>query len=140
MGGSAVNVGDDGGDAVTAVGGGDGAGQATGDGGAGGTTGLAGRRAACSRRYAARISATLGAGASVGGATGTTFGAGGEFGPLFLIFAVSASRAACLGVSAFVASTLGLACASRLQLTPRRALRCLTFSTRAKTGLALVTH
>ena len=44
-------------------------------GGAGGTTGLAGRRAACSRRYAARISATLGAGASVGGATGTTFGA-----------------------------------------------------------------
>ena len=93
MGGSAVNVGGDGGDAVTAVGGGDGAGQATGDGGAGGTTGLAGRRAACSRRYAARISATLGAGASVGGATGTTFGAGGEFGPLFFIFAVSASRA-----------------------------------------------
>ena len=66
---------------------------ATGDGGAGSTTGLAGRRAACSRRYAARISATLGAGASVGGATGTTFGAGGEFGPLFFIFAVSASRA-----------------------------------------------
>ena len=62
-------------DAVTAVGGGDGAGQATGAGGAGGTTGLAGRRAACSRRYAARISATLGAGASVGGATGPTFGA-----------------------------------------------------------------
>ena len=48
---------------------------ATGDDGAGGTTGLAGRRAACSRRYAARISATEGAGASVGGATGTTFGA-----------------------------------------------------------------
>ena len=63
------------GDAVTAVGGGDGAGQATGDGGAGGTTGLAGFLAACSRRYAARISATLGAGAKVGGATGTTFGA-----------------------------------------------------------------
>ena len=63
VGGSAVNVGGDGGDAVTAVGGGDGAGQATGDGGAGGTTGLAGFLAACSRRYAARISATLGAGA-----------------------------------------------------------------------------
>ena len=94
MGGSALNEGGDGGDAVTAVGGGDGAGQATGDGGAGGTTGLAGRRAACSRRYAARISATLGAGASVGGATGTTIGAGGEVGPLFFIFAVSASRAA----------------------------------------------
>jgi len=121
------------GDAVTAAGGGDGAGQATGDGGAGGTTGLAGRRAACSRRYAARISATLGAGASVGGATGTTFGAGGEFGPLFFIFAVSASRAAAVASSAFVVATLVLAGASRLQLTPRRALRCPLFSTRAQT-------
>ena len=43
---------------------GDGAGQATGDGGAGGTTGRA--AAACSRWYAARISATLGAGAGAG--------------------------------------------------------------------------
>ena len=132
MGGSAVNVGGDGGDAVTAVGGGDGAGQATGDGGAGGTTGLAGRRAACSRRYAARISATLGAGASVGGATGTTFGAGGEFGPLFFIFAVSASRAV---AAASLRSwwrrwhlPVLLACSSRLEE------RCavLLFSTRAQ--------
>ena len=43
---------------------GDGAGQATGDGGAGGTTGRA--AAACSRWYAARISAMLGAGAGAG--------------------------------------------------------------------------
>ena len=64
VGGSAVNEGGDGGEAVTAVGGGDGAGQATGDGGAGGTTGRA--AAACSRWYAARISAMLGAGAGAG--------------------------------------------------------------------------
>ena len=43
---------------------GDGAGQATGDGGAGGTTGRA--AAACSRWYAARISAMVGAGAGAG--------------------------------------------------------------------------
>ena len=81
------------GDAVTAVGGGDGAGQANGDGWRRRHDRLVRPPRRLLARYAARISATLGAGASVGGATGTTFGAGGEFGPLFLIFAVSASRA-----------------------------------------------
>ena len=53
------------GDAAASAGAlGDGAGQATGDGGAGGTTGRA--AAACSRWYAARISAMLGAGAGAG--------------------------------------------------------------------------
>ena len=54
-------------------------------------------------------------------------GAGGEFWASLSYLAVAASRAACLDVSAFVASTLALACASRLQLTLRRALRCPLF-------------
>ena len=63
------------GDAVTAVGGGDGAGQANGDGWRRRHDRLVRPPRRLLARYAARISATLGAGASVGGATGTTFGA-----------------------------------------------------------------
>ena len=54
-------------------------------------------------------------------------GARGEFWASLFYLAVAASRAAALAAQDSVASTLGLACAFYLQLTPRRALRCPLF-------------
>ena len=65
---------------------------------------------------------------------------GGEFWASLFNLAVSASRAAALAAQDSVASTLGLAGASRLQLALRRALRSNFFDSRQKLLLALVTH